>query len=156
MKENVIKIFYEEDKYLLYKKYESDSGYDIRAKLDNTIYLNPGEYASIETGVSMLLPKGWEVVIRPRSGLAKENGITVLNSPGTIDESYKGEIKVIIINLGKETVSIKDGNRIAQLIFQKKDIPVIKEFIKSKSEENKKNFDEASRGQQGFGSTGVD
>ena len=95
------------------------AGVDLRANLDDTIILQPGERALVSTGISMALPKGYEAQIRPRSGLAYKFGITVLNSPGTIDADYRGDIGVLLINHGKEAFAIEDGMRIAQLVVAK-------------------------------------
>ncbi|MDL2241106.1 dUTP diphosphatase, partial [Bacteroidales bacterium OttesenSCG-928-K22] len=108
--------------------------------------LEPLERTLIPTGLFISLPKGFEAQVRPRSGLAIKKGITVLNSPGTIDADYRGEICVIIINLSKETFVINDGDRIAQMIISKHE----------RADWNLvDNLDETSRGEGGFGSTGV-
>ena len=104
-----------------------------------------GECALIPTGVRIAIPEGFEVQVRPRSGLAAKNGVTVLNTPGTIDSDYRGEIKVILINLGKDDFVIKNGERIAQLVVA----PVTQGiFVKVDA------LDETERGEKGFGSTG--
>ena len=99
-------------------KYETpgSSGMDIAAHIENNLIINPGEKALVATGLSIAIPRGYEVQIRPRSGLAAKKNITVLNSPGTIDADYRGEIKVILINLGKEKFVVKNGERIAQMV----------------------------------------
>lgn len=121
------------------------AGCDVCAFLSEDIVLKTGEYKMIPTGLSFAIPEGYEIQVRPRSGLAAKNGVTVLNTPGTIDSDYRGEVKVILINLGKEDFVIKNGERIAQLIVA----PVtIGNFI-SVSE-----LDSTERGAGGFGSTG--
>ena len=129
-------------------RYETpgSSGMDIAAHIKDNIIINPGEKALIPTGFSMAVPKGFEVQIRPRSGLAVKKNITVLNTPGTIDADYRGEIKVILINLGKEKFIIENGERIAQMVV----CPVIQANL-----EEVKELSETHRGSGGFGSTGT-
>ena len=128
-------------------RYETpgSSGMDIAAHIKDNIIINPGEKALIPTGFSMAVPKGFEVQIRPRSGLAVKKNITVLNTPGTIDADYRGEIKVILINLGKEKFIIENGERIAQMVV----CPVVQANLEEVSE-----LSETERGSGGFGSTG--
>ena len=121
------------------------AGVDLRANLDDTIILQPGERALVSTGISMALPKGYEAQIRPRSGLAYKFGITVLNSPGTIDADYRGDIGVLLINHGKEAFAIEDGMRIEQLVVAK-----YNQFNWNEVE----NLTVTERGSGGFGSTG--
>ena len=122
------------------------AGADISACLESPVSLDPGERVAVGTGVSIALPDGFEAQIRPRSGLALEYGITCLNSPGTIDSDYRGEIKVILINHGKNPFVIKDGDRIAQLIVA----PVSRaDFFPEAA------LDSTDRGSAGFGSTGT-
>ncbi|MCX7977972.1 MAG: dUTP diphosphatase [Bdellovibrionaceae bacterium] len=121
------------------------SGFDVRAQLPETLVLNPGERALIPTGLSFEIPPGFEIQSRPRSGFAAKMGLTVLNTPGTIDSDYRGEVKIILINLGREPVEIRDQERIAQLVLA----PVIRaEF------ELVQDLSETERGSGGFGSTG--
>ena len=129
-------------------RYESASaaGMDIRAAVDASVKLKPGERMLIPTGLQMSLPHGFEAQIRPRSGLALRNGITMLNSPGTIDADYRGEIKVIAINHGQEEFVVNYGDRIAQMVIA----PVVQLPIKRVDE-----LDETDRGEGGFGSTGI-
>ena len=129
-------------------KYEtaSSAGMDIRAYLENEIIITPLERTLIPTGLYVSLPKGYEAQIRPRSGLAIKRGITVLNSPGTIDADYRGEICVILINLSNEEYTVKNGDRIAQVIIAKHSNVVWEEVIE---------LDLSSRGNKGFGSTGI-
>ena len=121
------------------------SGMDIRAFINENIVLNPLERQLISTGLFLELPLGYEAQIRPRSGLAIKQGITCLNSPGTIDSDYRGEIKVILINLSNQAVTISNGERIAQMVIQKvEQATLIAVDI----------IDETVRGEGGFGSTG--
>ncbi len=121
------------------------AGADLRAFVPGGITLGPGERAAVPTGVRIELPGGYEAQVRPRSGLALSKGVTCLNSPGTIDSDYRGEIKVILVNLGAESVTIGDGDRIAQLVVA----PVSRaRFEKSVS------LGGTERGSGGFGSTG--
>tara|TARA_B110000967_G_scaffold83049_1_gene85688 strand:+ start:1391 stop:1825 length:435 start_codon:yes stop_codon:yes gene_type:complete len=129
-------------------KYETElsAGMDVRAFLDSSITLEPLDRILVKTGLFAELEKGFEIQIRPRSGLALKKGITVLNSPGTIDADYRGEIGVILINLSKEKFVISSGDRIAQLVVCKHEQPKI---ILSSS------LSETQRGDKGFGSTGI-
>ncbi len=125
---------------------EASAGVDLRADLDQSILIKPLERVLISTGLFIELPIGFEAQVRPRSGLAIKKGITVLNSPGTIDADYRGEIKVILINLSTEDFLIKDGERIAQMIIsshEKAQWDEVKELI------------ETERGSGGFGHTGL-
>jgi dUTP pyrophosphatase len=124
---------------------ELSAGLDLRANLENTIALNPLQRELISTGLFIALPAGYEAQIRPRSGLAFKHGITVLNSPGTIDADYRGELKVLLVNLSTETFEIKDGERIAQLVLAKHEQAQWKPV---------QSLDETNRGAGGFGSTG--
>ena len=128
-------------------KYETSgsSGMDLAANIEANINIDPGKTAIVPTGLSISIPKGFEVQIRPRSGLAAKHGITVLNTPGTIDSDYRGEVKAILINFGKEDFEIKLNDRIAQIIFS--------EVVKAKFEEVS-DLDNTERGSGGFGSTG--
>ncbi len=129
-------------------EYKTDgaAGADLCAFLDSPVTLLPGKSAMIPTGLFFEIPEGYEIQVRPRSGLAAKNGITVLNTPGTIDSDYRGEVKVILINLGDKDFVINNGDRIAQLII----CPVIQAaFTVTDS------LSETSRGAGGFGSTGV-
>lgn len=123
----------------------ASAGMDLRANLDTPILLQPSDTVIVPTGLFMELQIGFEAQIRPRSGLAAKNGITVLNSPGTIDADYRGEIKVILINHGKQTFTINDGERIAQMVIAKHE-----RVIWNESEQ----LEESARGAGGFGSTG--
>jgi dUTP pyrophosphatase len=125
---------------------EGSSGMDLRAFLDADISVPPLGRVKIPTGLKLEIPKGYEGQVRPRSGLAIKKGLTVLNSPGTIDSDYRGDLDIILINLGSEDIIIKDGERIAQLIIA----PVCKAGI---TEVNV--LSETARGGGGFGSTGA-
>ena len=129
-------------------RYETllSAGMDVRAFIDNPKVIAPLERTLIKTGLYVEMAKGYEIQVRPRSGLALKKGITVLNSPGTIDADYRGEIGVILINLSKEDFEINSGDRIAQLVVSKHEQPVIEEVDQISSSE---------RGEKGFGSTGV-
>ena len=129
-------------------KYETNgsSGMDLAANIDANININPGKTAIIPTGLALSIPKGFEVQIRPRSGLAAKQKISVLNTPGTIDADYRGEIKVILINLGQETFKVEKGLRIAQMVV----CPVVQAQLKEVDD-----LSETERGKGGFGSTGT-
>ncbi len=125
---------------------EHSSGVDLYACVDIPVRLKPNEIFLVPTGIAIELPEGYEAQIRPRSGLALKHGITVLNTPGTIDADYRGEIGVILINLGKDTFVIDRGMRIAQMVIA----PVMKaDFVEVKE------ISETKRNSGGFGSTGV-
>ena len=129
-------------------KYETDgsSGMDLAANIDQEIEINPGKSAIIPTGLAVSIPKNYEIQIRPRSGLAAKNQISVLNTPGTIDADYRGELKVILINLSEKKFKIVKGLRIAQMVL----CPVVKAILKEVDE-----LEETKRGSGGFGSTGI-
>ena len=122
------------------------AGMDIRANISESIVLNPLERAIIKTGLFMSLPMGLEAQVRPRSGLAAKKGITVLNSPGTIDADYRGEVGVILINLSQDCFTVNNGDRIAQLVIARHEQIKWTEVTV---------LDETDRGEGGFGSTGV-
>ena len=122
------------------------AGMDLRANLDAPITLHPMERRLIPTGLHIALPEGYEAQVRPRSGLALKHGLTVLNTPGTIDADYRGEIGVVLINLSQEDFIINDGERIAQMVIarhEQGDFVVVEEL------------DETERGEGGYGHTGV-
>ena len=125
---------------------ENSAGMDLRAFLAEPVQLKPLERMLIPTGIFIELPEGYEAQVRPRSGLAIKNGITVLNSPGTIDADYRGEVKVILINLSNETFTIQNGDRIAQMVIAKY------EKIGWKQAEQ---LSDTARGSGGFGSSGI-
>ncbi len=122
------------------------SGFDIRAQLNQPVVLKPMERALIPTGLSFEIPTGFEIQARPRSGLAAKQGLTVLNTPGTIDADYRGEVKIILVNLGQEPVTIQDQDRCAQLVI----CPIIQAQF-----EWADSLTGTERGAGGFGSTGV-
>ena len=119
---------------------------DVRADITEPGVLGPLERTMVPTGLFMALPQGYECQVRPRSGLAAKHGITVLNTPGTVDADYRGEIKVILVNLSNETFTIEPGERIAQMVFAKHETAEFEEV---------ESLDETQRGQGGFGSTGT-
>jgi len=121
------------------------SGMDLRAFLLAPVQLSPMERTLIPTGLFIAIPENWEAQIRPRSGLAIKQGLTCLNTPGTIDADYRGEIKVILINLSSEVQTINDGDRIAQMVFQQ---------VEKVSWELVQQLDNTERGDGGFGHTG--
>ena len=122
------------------------SGFDLTAACDEAVIIRPGQRALVPTGLSFSIPTGTEIQVRPRSGLALKNGVTLLNSPGTIDSDYRGEVKVILINLGQEDFVVTRGMRIAQA--------VIAEVVKAKMLPAD-NLDATHRGSGGFGHTGI-
>ena len=121
------------------------AGLDLRAHLDEAVVLHPGERRLIPTGLRMALPDGWEAQVRPRSGLALKHGITVLNSPGTIDADYRGPVGVILIHHGTEPFEIQPGERIAQLVFAR---------YERAEWQNVDELDATERGEGGFGHSG--
>lgn len=140
-----------------FQRYEADvvlpdyatagaAGMDIAAYIDKPVILKPFERAAIPTGFAMQLPHGYEAQIRPRSGLALKNGVTVANAPGTIDSDFRGEIAVILINLSQHRFTIRSGMRIAQLVVA----PIVRCFRQEQSQ-----LDMSDRGDGGFGSTGL-
>lgn len=124
----------------------ASAGVDLRADIDKIVVLKPFERTLVKTGLFLEIPEGFEGQVRPRSGLALKKGITVLNSPGTIDADYRGEVGVILINLSQEDFIIENGERIAQLVFCK---------VEQANWENVEILTETHRGESGFGSTGV-
>ncbi len=125
---------------------EMAAGMDLAAALDEPITIGPGHWAAIPTGLAMAVPNGYEAQVRPRSGLALRHGVTVLNSPGTIDADYRGEVKVLLINHGPEPFVVRHGDRIAQLVVAHCVATWAREVAV---------LDETTRGSSGFGSTGV-
>jgi deoxyuridine 5''-triphosphate nucleotidohydrolase (dut) len=121
------------------------AGMDIRANLDTEVVLLPGERKLIPTGLFIALPAGFEAQMRPRSGLALKNGISLVNTPGTIDADYRGEIGIILINFSSEPFTIRDGDRICQMVIKK---------YETISWEECESLDETARGHGGFGHTG--
>tara|TARA_B100001115_G_C15713027_1_gene346397 strand:+ start:323 stop:763 length:441 start_codon:yes stop_codon:yes gene_type:complete len=129
-------------------KYETEgsSGLDLAAHINKSIEIKPGSTAIIPTGLVVSIPKNFEIQIRPRSGLAAKNQISVLNTPGTIDSDYRGELKVILINLGAKSFLVENGTRIAQMVL----CPIVKANLKEV-----KTLEDTKRGSGGFGSTGT-
>jgi len=121
------------------------AGMDLRANINAPVVLQPGDRALIPTGIKIALPDGYEAQIRPRSGLAYKHGITVLNSPGTIDADYRGDVGVLLINHGREVFTVEDGMRVAQMV-----VAQYSQF----EWESVEDLDETARGAGGFGSTG--
>lgn len=140
-----VNIINRSDNPLPYYATLGSSGMDIRAYLSQSLILKPMERALVPTGIFIEIPDGFEAQIRPRSGLAIKQGITCLNTPGTIDADYRGEIKVILINLSGEPQSIEPGDRIAQMVFQKVQLIVWQPVIA---------INDTERGAGGFGHTG--
>lgn len=130
-------------------KYLDDSGFDLRANLEEDIILKSLERQLVPTGLHFELPESYEIQVRPRSGLSAKNGITVLNTPGTVDRGYSGEIKIILINLSKDDFTIKHGDRIAQAVVS----PVISGRWAHLNKLD--NLKDTLRGEGGFGSTGI-
>lgn len=128
-------------------KYMSDgaAGMDLAASLDAEVTIAPGERALVGTGVAIALPPGHEAQVRPRSGLAYKHGVTVLNAPGTVDEDYRGEVKVLLVNHGREPFVIKNGERIAQLVVARVERVRLEEHAA---------LDDTRRGAGGYGHTG--
>lgn len=122
------------------------SGFDVRAQLEASMVLKPGERGLVPTALSFEIPLGFEIQARPRSGLALKQGLSLVNTPGTIDADYRGEVKIIVINLGSENIEIKDQDRIAQLVIA----PVLQAQFELAAE-----LSDTVRGIGGFGSTGV-
>ena len=141
-----IKIVNQSDNPLPAYETAFSAGMDLRASLERPVIIKPMERALIGTGLFIELPAGFEAQVRPRSGLAAKKGITVLNSPGTIDADYRGEIKVILVNLSNEDYEVQSGDRIAQMIISRHERAVLKETT---------SLNETARGGGGFGHTGT-
>jgi dUTP pyrophosphatase len=127
--------------------FSGSSGFDLRAAVADQVMIHPGERLLVPTGLVLEIPLGWEGQVRPRSGLALRHGIGVLNAPGTIDSDYRGEVGVILINLGEAPFSVKRGDRIAQLVFAR---------VEPVDWEEAESLDSTDRAAGGFGSTGVE
>ncbi len=145
MEKLTVKIINKSDNPLPAYATEGSSGMDLRAQLGDPISLKPLQRTLVPTGIQIEIPGGYEAQVRPRSGLAIKQGLTCLNTPGTIDADYRGEIKVIIVNLSEEIQTIVHGERIAQLVFQ----PVVKVDLMQVSE-----LEQTGRGEGGFGHSG--
>jgi dUTP pyrophosphatase len=123
------------------------AGFDLRAAVDGEVVLRPGERLLVPTGIVLEIPPGWEGQVRPRSGLALRHGIGIVNAPGTIDSDYRGEVGVILVNLGEAPWSVSRGDRIAQLVISR---------VEPVEWEEAGSLEDSGRGDGGFGSTGVD
>ena len=145
MNEVSIKVVAQEGAAIPEYKTLGAAGADVCALVDAPVELAPGDRALIGTGLFFAIPDGYEIQVRPRSGLAAKNGVTVLNTPGTIDSDYRGELKVILINLGKEKFTVNKGDRIAQIVAA----PVTRAAFAVVD-----SLDQTERGSGGFGSTG--
>ena len=124
----------------------SAAGYDLRAALDEPLTLQPGDRAAVPTGIAVAIPEGWEGQVRPRSGLARRHGLTVLNAPGTIDADYRGEVVVLLVHHGDQPVTLGRGERVAQLVPAR---------VAEVEFEEVDELPETERGSGGFGSTGT-
>ena len=144
-KVSIIKLDHAKDLPLPQYATDQSAGMDLAAAIDVDLIIKAGDVQIVPTGIALGLPRGTEAQIRPRSGLAAKNSITVLNSPGTIDADYRGELKVILINHGKTDFTITRGMRIAQMVIAKYEHVVLEEV---------ESLDETTRGVSGFGSTG--
>lgn len=125
---------------------EGSAGADVRAAVEKPLTMGPGETAKVPTGLRVAIPRGFEIQVRPRSGLAARNGVTILNAPGTIDSDYRGEVQILLINFGKEPFVIERGLRIAQLVMNR---------IEQIEWKPVTAVAETARGDGGFGSTGI-
>jgi dUTP pyrophosphatase len=146
MRVKVKRLPHAKDLPLPYYATDHASGFDLMAAVEEPVIIKPMERKVIPTGIVIELPEGFEAQIRPRSGLALKYGITLLNSPGTVDADYRGEIKVLLINLGQEEFVVKRGDRIAQMVI----CPVVRVLLEEVQE-----LTPTERGPNGFGSTGV-
>lgn len=123
------------------------AGSDLRAAIDGELVLSPGERLAVPTGLVLEIPPGWEGQVRPRSGLALRHGVTLANAPGTIDSDYRGEVKVLLVHLGQEPLTIRRGDRVAQLVVAR---------VERVEWDEAETLGESGRGDGGFGSTGVE
>lgn len=146
LKSMQVKVINQSANQLPHYETNASAGLDVRAHIDEPIVLKPLERILVKTGLFLEIPVGYECQVRPRSGLAYKNGITVLNAPGTIDADYRGEVGVILINLSNEDFILNPGERVAQLVFAKYEQA---EWIETEM------LSETERGEGGFGSTGV-
>lgn len=144
-----VKIFVENERFIPKKSHEGDAGYDLFANVEDNAVIWPGQRMAVSAGFKMALPKCYEAQIRPRSGNAMKMGLTVLNTPGTIDCNYRGEVKVILYNSSEDKIWIKPMDKIAQMVINK--LPEISiEQVQTEQE-----LGESDRGENGFGSTGT-
>ncbi|MCP3961020.1 MAG: dUTP diphosphatase [bacterium] len=146
MKVRVRRLDHAEDLPLPSPASPGSSGVDLRAAIDSPLILAPGERALVSTGLRLEIPEGFEAQVRPRSGLALKHGVTVLNSPGTIDSDYRGEVKVILINLGQQDFQLQRGDRMAQMVLHRVERA---EWLEAED------LGGSKRGEGGFGSSGV-
>jgi len=146
LKVAIVKMVGNEDIPLPRYMSEQAAGMDVCAAVKEPVVVSPGQWALIPTGFALALPEGWEAQVRPRSGLALRYGVSLLNSPGTIDADYRGEVKIIVVNHGSEAFTVKRGERIAQLIFT---------AIWRAEWEETTHLSDTKRGSGGFGGTGV-
>jgi dUTP pyrophosphatase len=148
MQQNPVVRIVKQDPSLLLPHYETAgaAGMDLRAFLAEEVAIPPGGRACLPTGLFFEIPPGYEAQVRPRSGIAAKYGVTVLNSPGTIDSDYRGELQILLINLGEETFMVRNGDRIAQLVIS----PVSRAVLEERAV-----LTETERGSGGFGSTGI-
>lgn len=143
----IVEIETVDDKYTPVKAHRDDAAYDVRAALNKTVYIAPGDRALIPLGFKLGIPSGYEAEIVPRSGLANKNGITVVNSPGTIDAGYRGEVMVILLNTDTNNAFVvKNEDRIAQMKIKKVEPSILQPVLK---------LSDTERGDKGFGSTGT-
>lgn len=146
-----VKIYCKKGARLPEKSTSGSACYDVRAFLppDQEIILEPGDRFAVPTGLYFSIPEGYFLSVRPRSGLANDFGVTVLNSPGTVDSDYRGELKILLINLGEKTFRIRNNDKIAQILLER-EIPVSWDVVDTKEE-----LGITERGEGGFGSTGI-
>jgi dUTP pyrophosphatase len=142
---NILKIEVESDEFIPTRQHMSDVGYDLKANVEDEVVVAPNSRMVIGTGVKIQLPEGYEASIRPRSGLAAKHGIMLVNSPGTIDSGYRGEVKVILYNSDTRPFTIHRFDRIAQMVLNKVELPTL---VVGK-------VNESDRGEKGLGSTGL-
>lgn len=142
----VVKVINKSGNSLPFYASQAAAGMDVRADIKEAVIIAPLQRAIIPTGLFMEIPVGYEVQVRPRSGLAAKHGITVLNSPGTIDADYRGELKVILVNISNDTFIVEPGERIAQIVLAKHEVIQWEET---------EDLSDSERGASGFGSTGV-
>jgi dUTP pyrophosphatase len=148
--EPALKVWFLREKLAVLPSYASDgaAGLDLHAALEEELRIEPGERSAVPTGLAMAIPDGYEGQVRPRSGLAKNYGVTVANAPGTVDSDYRGEVQVLLVNLGREAYTVRPRDRIAQLVIA----PVTRVCVQQL--EDAEELGATTRGAGGFGSTG--
>jgi dUTP pyrophosphatase len=148
--EPALKVWFVREKLAVFPSYASDgaAGLDLHAALEEELRIEPGERSAVPTGLALAIPPGYEGQVRPRSGLAKNHGVTVANAPGTVDSDYRGEVQVLLVNLGREAYTVRPRDRIAQLVIA----PVTRVCVQQL--EDAEELGETTRGAGGFGSTG--